>query len=124
MVRVELRGSTVKLSLYADRLIRTPQTGDEIVTFEAGFRVADHPHNLRRNVLLICGGLHARLYERLRFAPQEESPDFDPEAMPKLDSEDWPEERLRKALRNYAMQYVRNILPEMVKLFGPMRRII
>ena len=57
--------------------------------------------------------------ERLRFAPQEESPDFDPEAMPKLDSEDWPEERLRKALRNYAMQYVRNILPEMVKLFGP-----
>ena len=57
--------------------------------------------------------------ERLRFAPEEESPDFDPEAMPKLDSKDWPEERLRKALRNYAMQYVRNILPEMVKLFGP-----
>ncbi len=57
--------------------------------------------------------------DRLRFAPEEESPDFDPEAMPKLDSADWPEERLRKALRNYAMQYIRNILPEMVKLFGP-----
>jgi len=57
--------------------------------------------------------------ERLRFAPEEESPEFDRAAMPKLDAGDWPEERLRKALRNYAMQYVRNILPEMVKLFGP-----
>ena len=57
--------------------------------------------------------------ERLRFAPEEESPDFDTTAMPKLDPEEWPEERLRKALRNYAMQYVRNILPEMVRLFGP-----
>ena len=57
--------------------------------------------------------------ERLRFAPQEESPVFDLAAMPTLDPTDWPEERLRKALRNYAMQYVRNILPEMVTLFGP-----
>lgn len=57
--------------------------------------------------------------ERLRFAPEEESPEFDPAAMPKLDPAEWPDERLRKALRNYAMQYVRNILPEMVRLFGP-----
>ena len=57
--------------------------------------------------------------ERLRFAPGEECPDFDPEAAPKLDSASWPEERVRKALRNYAMEYVRNVLPEMVALFGP-----
>ena len=57
--------------------------------------------------------------ERLRFAPEEESPEFDLDAMPELEDTDWPEERRRKALRNYAMQYVRNILPEMVTLFGP-----
>jgi hypothetical protein len=57
--------------------------------------------------------------ERLRFAPGEVSPEFDPAAAPSLDSATWPEERLRKALRNYAMEYVRNLLPEMIALFGP-----
>lgn len=57
--------------------------------------------------------------ERLRMAPHEESPEFDLSAMPALDLDDWPEERRRKALRNYAMQYVRNLLPEMATLFGP-----
>lgn len=57
--------------------------------------------------------------ERLRFVPGEVAPDFDPAAAPTLDSRTWPEERLRKALRNYAMEYVRNLLPEMVALFGP-----
>ncbi len=58
--------------------------------------------------------------ERLRFAPEEVSPVFDPTRMPTLDEREWPEPRVRKALRNYAMQYVRNLLPEMVRLFGPM----
>ncbi len=57
--------------------------------------------------------------ERLRFAPEEASPEFDLGAMPTLDDTDWPEDRLQKALRNYAMQYIRNLLPEMVTLFGP-----
>ena len=45
---------------------------------------------------------------------------FDLDAMPTLDASDWPEERVRKALRNYAMQYVRNLLPEIVRVFGPL----
>ncbi len=57
--------------------------------------------------------------ERLRLAPQEESPELDLAAMPALDVTAWPQERRQRALRNYAMQYVRNILPEMVTLFGP-----
>ncbi len=56
--------------------------------------------------------------ERFRFAPHEEAPDVDPANQPRL-GDDWPEERVRRALRNYAMEYVRNILPEMVALFGP-----
>ncbi len=58
-------------------------------------------------------------HERLRFAPGEESPECDPAKCPTLDTATWPEERIRKALRNYAMEYVRNLLPEMVALFGP-----
>lgn len=56
---------------------------------------------------------------RLRFAPGEESPPFDPARAPKLDTATWPEERVRKALRNYAMEYVRNVIPEAIALFGP-----
>lgn len=57
--------------------------------------------------------------ERLRFAPEEESPEFDSKQAPVLEAASWPEARIQKALRNYAMQYIRNILPEMLKLFGP-----
>ena len=57
--------------------------------------------------------------ERLRFEPGEEGPDFDPSAAPRADGADWPEDRLQKVLRNYAMEYIRSILPELVRLFGP-----
>src|ERR1051325_9864183 len=56
--------------------------------------------------------------ERLRFAPDEEGPDFDPAHAPRLDSATWPPERLAKAMRNYAMTYVRTMLLELVALFG------
>jgi hypothetical protein len=58
-------------------------------------------------------------HERLRFAPGEESPPFDAGSAPKLDTAAWPAERVRKALRNYAMEYVRNVIPEAIALFGP-----
>lgn len=58
-------------------------------------------------------------HERLRFAPGEEGPDFDPALAPRADGADWPPQRLRKVQRNYAMDYVRSILPELVGLFGP-----
>ena len=57
--------------------------------------------------------------ERVRFAPDERMPKFDPAHAPKLDSAGWPEARLRKVERSYAMEYVRSLLPTMQELFGP-----
>ena len=57
--------------------------------------------------------------ERLRFAPGEEAPDFDPARVPRLEGGDWPASRLRKITRNYAMDYVRTILPVLAETFGP-----
>ena len=57
--------------------------------------------------------------ERLRFSPGEDCPDFDPARAPALESAAWPEERLRKAYRNYAMDYLRTALPVAIELFGP-----
>lgn len=57
--------------------------------------------------------------ERLQFRPGEESPECEPAKNPTLDVADWPESRVQKALRNYAMEYVRNVLPVMISLFGP-----
>jgi hypothetical protein len=56
--------------------------------------------------------------ERVRIAPGERMPKFDPASAPKLDSANWPEERLRKVERAYAMEYVRALLPTMQELFG------
>jgi hypothetical protein len=57
--------------------------------------------------------------ERLIFEPDEEAPPVDPWKEPRLESDAWPEVRLQKVLRNYAMEYIRNILPEAMGLFGP-----
>jgi hypothetical protein len=56
--------------------------------------------------------------ERLRFAPGEDGPDFDPDGAPRLEGVDWPAERFRKIVRNYAMDYVRTILPVLTETFG------
>lgn len=56
--------------------------------------------------------------ERVRFAPDERMPDFDPALAPALDMAAWPEERLRKVERSYAMEYVRSLLPVLLDLFG------
>jgi hypothetical protein len=57
--------------------------------------------------------------ERLRFARAEEAPDFDPSRAPRLLTADWPGERVQKARRNYAMEYVRTAVPELIGWFGP-----
>jgi hypothetical protein len=57
--------------------------------------------------------------ERLRFRPGEEPPPFDPAAAPVLESTAWPPERLAKAARNYAMDYIANLLPVMAEVLGP-----
>ena len=56
--------------------------------------------------------------ERVRFAPDEHMPPFDAAAAPKLDTASWPEERLRKVERSYAMEYVRSLLPVTQEIFG------
>lgn len=57
--------------------------------------------------------------ERLQFRPGELPPPFDAAAAPRLPAADWPAERLAKAERNYAMEYIRSGLPRLVELFGP-----
>jgi hypothetical protein len=56
--------------------------------------------------------------ERVRFVSDEHAPRFDIAKAPKLDTANWPQERLLKVERSYAMEYVRSMLPSMVELFG------
>ncbi|HEY8950513.1 MAG TPA: hypothetical protein VIM56_16640 [Rhizomicrobium sp.] len=56
--------------------------------------------------------------ERVRFATDERMPRFDPAVAPKLDSASWPQERLLKVERSYAMEYVRSLLPVTQEIFG------
>ncbi len=58
-------------------------------------------------------------HERLRFARDEDAPDFDSSKAPLLPTTDWPVMRLAKAHRNYAMEYVRSAMVASVNLFGP-----
>jgi hypothetical protein len=57
--------------------------------------------------------------ERLRFSPGEMPPPFDAAAAPRLPAQQWPAERLAKASRNYAMEYIRTGLPRLAEVFGP-----
>jgi hypothetical protein len=57
--------------------------------------------------------------ERLQFRPGELAPPFDAEAAPRLPALEWPAERLAKAERNYAMEYIRSGLPRLAEIFGP-----
>jgi hypothetical protein len=57
--------------------------------------------------------------ERLQFSPGERCPPFRAEAAPRLPETAWPEARLRKVLRNYAMEYITSILPETIAVLGP-----
>ncbi|MYN14445.1 hypothetical protein GSY71_14985 [Pusillimonas sp. TS35] len=58
-------------------------------------------------------------HERLRFARDEDAPDFDPEKAPRLPTDQWPTARLAKAHRNYAMEYMRSVYPTALQLWGP-----
>jgi hypothetical protein len=56
--------------------------------------------------------------ERIRFEPVTTSPDFDPECAPKLDPVAWPEDRLVKAKRNFALGYVEDAVQAALQMFG------
>ena len=57
--------------------------------------------------------------ERLQFSPGETCPRFRSEDAPRLPETNWPEHRLQKVLRNYAMEYITSIVPEAVAVLGP-----
>jgi len=57
-------------------------------------------------------------HERLRFARGEHAPAFDPTQAPRLTTLTWPQARLDKAHRNYAMEYLRTCLPAAIDLWG------
>ncbi len=57
--------------------------------------------------------------ERLRFAYDEICPPFDAALAPKLPEQTWPAARLQKVLRNYAMEYITSIVPEVMGVLGP-----
>ena len=57
--------------------------------------------------------------ERLIFSPGEEPPLFDPATAPEPPAQEWPDARLRKAKRNYAMNFTKTSLSVASALFGP-----
>ena len=56
--------------------------------------------------------------ERLTFAKDEVPPPFDEQAQPCPPEGQWNEERLEKANRNYALEYIRNGLVELSAIVG------
>ncbi len=57
-------------------------------------------------------------HERLQFAKGEIPPPFDPAEQPQVPQDEWDEARLEKANRNYAMNYIRNGISELVQVIG------
>ena len=61
--------------------------------------------------------------ERLIFAPDERPPPFDPARQPAAPEADWTEERLAKANRNYAAEFIRTGIGELVGTVGEERAL-
>lgn len=59
--------------------------------------------------------------ERLQFAPDEPVPGFDPSAQPSPPDNQWNPERLAKANRNYALEYIRNGIAALSQVVGAER---
>ncbi len=57
--------------------------------------------------------------ERLQFSPGESCPPFRADLAPRLPETTWPQDRLQKVLRNYAMEYITSIVPEAIAVLGP-----
>ena len=61
--------------------------------------------------------------ERVAFAPDERPPAYDPDEQPAPPDAEWSEERLAKANRNYAIEYIRNGVRELVAVLGAERAL-
>ena len=56
--------------------------------------------------------------QRLQFARGELPPVYKPDEQPKLPSKQWTAERIEKANRNYAIEFIRNGILELVNVIG------
>ena len=61
--------------------------------------------------------------ERLQFAPNERPPRYDADAQPAPPAAEWSDERLAKANRNYAAEYIRNGLRALIDVIGRERAL-
>lgn len=61
--------------------------------------------------------------ERLVFAPDERPPAYDPAVQPVPPAGEWNEERLAKANRNYAVEYIRNGMRALTDVIGKERTL-
>ena len=59
--------------------------------------------------------------QRLQFAPDEPVPGFDPSAQPSPPASQWNDERLAKANRNSALEYIRNGIAALSEVVGAER---
>ena len=59
--------------------------------------------------------------QRVRFRFGEECPAIDYGSLPQLSTEQWPSERIAKASRKYSMEYIRNLLPVLSEVLGPLQ---
>lgn len=57
-------------------------------------------------------------HERLQFAPNERPPAFDAAAQPSVPAQQWSVDRLARAKRNYAVEYIRNGLATLLAVVG------
>ncbi|HPE48172.1 MAG TPA: hypothetical protein PLR76_07240 [Hyphomonas sp.] len=76
----------------------------------------------------LCGYFHEYDHdlsedERLVFAPDERPPHFDPAKQPAPPDTEWSEERLARANRNYATEYIRNGIRELANVIGEARTL-
>jgi len=57
--------------------------------------------------------------EELRFEQVTHTPEFDPDAAPRLDPGLWPEARMLKARRNWSREYVHTTVDCLNQMYGP-----
>ena len=117
--RQHLRGAERGVARLPARLVRENgvSLGNPRLGFVCTAQTTDGQHGLSGYFLEHDRELAAE--ERLQFRPGELPPPFDPTAAPRLPAADWPPERLAKAERNYAMEYIRSGLPRLAEIFGP-----
>ncbi len=61
--------------------------------------------------------------QRLVFAPDERPPPYEPARQPEPPASEWDAERLAKAKRNYAVEYIRNGVQALVQVLGRERAL-